>query len=398
VHAMLARCLKKDKTFRKYMDKVDRDESGSLSSKEWRRLLAKLKKKDHASDSWKLTSDIVELTFKLVLASTGSNDDELTYAGLQAWVLAETEAKVGSALSTDISSWGRNSSVVVHPQVKAPAPTTINEMKDAITKMYRKYAPEKLSDASFVDHFVDHFIEQHGKEKLWSELCQIIEKKYDCDLNDFHTAKAPDEVVMSREAVIWQSRYVKIEKMSISTNEYKTVCGRHYTGELDENGIANGRGTMRYSGGAKYIGEYKNDKRHGQGVQYFADGSVYYKGEWRDGRRLHPPYFGYYSEKWWECEGCCVPDKYREKDKTIKPLWQCFACLFCLPCNILVFIGEIITDKDMPDNSEQIRDRERAREPTMQSQMYSEMYSAHTDDLDLYRQYIRGVNEYGNTE
>ena len=42
VHAMLARRLKKDKTFHKYMVKVDKDESGSLSSKEWRKLLAKL--------------------------------------------------------------------------------------------------------------------------------------------------------------------------------------------------------------------------------------------------------------------------------------------------------------------------------------------------------------------
>ena len=108
VHAMLARRLKKDKTFHKYMDKVDKDESGSLSRKEWRKLLAKLKKKDHASDSWELTSDIVELTFKLVLASTKSNDGELTYAGLQAWVVLETESKVDSALSADISSWGRN--------------------------------------------------------------------------------------------------------------------------------------------------------------------------------------------------------------------------------------------------------------------------------------------------
>ena len=67
VHAMLARRLKKDKTFHKYMDKVDKDESGSLSSKEWCKLLAKLKKKDHASDSWELTSDIVKLTFIFLL-------------------------------------------------------------------------------------------------------------------------------------------------------------------------------------------------------------------------------------------------------------------------------------------------------------------------------------------
>jgi len=56
--------------------------------------------------------------------------------------------------------------------------------------------------------------------------------------------------------------------VSISANEYKTVCERHYTGDLDENDIANGQGTMkyRYSGGAKYIGEFKSDKRHGQGI------------------------------------------------------------------------------------------------------------------------------------
>ena len=43
-----------------------------------------------------------------MLASTKSNDGELTYAGLQAWVVLETESKVDSALSADISSWGRN--------------------------------------------------------------------------------------------------------------------------------------------------------------------------------------------------------------------------------------------------------------------------------------------------
>ena len=240
VHAMLARRLKKDKTFHKYMDKVDKDESGSLSSKEWCKLLAKLKKKDHASDSWELTSDIVKLTFKVVLASTGSKDDELTYAGLQDWVVAETEF-LDAALSVDISSWGRNernSSVVVHPQVKVKAPApTINEMKDAVTKMFRKYAPEKLSAASFVDHFIGRFLKQYGfaeyqdlnvlqKEKLWSKLCQIIEKKYDCNLNDFlctstatpimgtliclntSTAKTPEEVVMTREAKQHPSGFV----------------------------------------------------------------------------------------------------------------------------------------------------------------------------------------------
>ena len=80
----------------------------------------------------------------------------------------------------------------------SPAPTTINEMKDAITKMYQEYAPEKLSDGAFVDRFVDQFNDQHGFENVWSELCQIIGKKYNCDLNDFMNSFGKTLVDISR--------------------------------------------------------------------------------------------------------------------------------------------------------------------------------------------------------
>ena len=334
VHAMLARCLEKDKTFRKHMDTVDRDESGSLSSKEWRILLAKLKKKDHASDSWELTSDIVKLTFKLVLASTGSNDDELTYAGLQAWVVAETKAKGDySALSADISSWGRNernSSVVVHPQVKAPAPTTINEMKDAVTKMYQKYAPEKLSNVSFVDHFIDQFVEQHvfaeyqyfmklfpnqrkrenfqyvlPKEKLWSELCQFIEQKYDCNLNDFKytaarpismgtlicpntsTAIKPDEIAMTRETKQDQgepSRRVHVCLVGLKAQELNGRMGWTTT-EIIKEGEGKGRYHVIFDGkdalkeGNFWPMNCIEAKQHPGGFYGgFVDGQYYYDG------------------------------------------------------------------------------------------------------------------------
>ena len=153
--------------------------------------------------------------------------------------------------------------------------------------------------------------------------------------------------------------------MSISTNEYKTVCGRHYTGELDENGIANGRGTMIYSGGAKYIGEYKNDKRHGQGIQYFVNGSVYYRGEWRNGKRLHPPYPGLDKEVCCECEGCCVPDACREKDKRPNKCWVCIQCLFCIACAL---ICEVICCED--DDQKKESSGKQARK---QDRMWSEM-------------------------
>ena len=41
-----------------------------------------------------------------------------------------------------------------------------------------------------------------------------------------------------------------------------------------------GQGTVEYTDGSKYVGWWKNDKRHGQGTWTFPDGSRYV-GEWR---------------------------------------------------------------------------------------------------------------------
>tara|TARA_B100000686_G_C16570793_1_gene852821 strand:- start:15 stop:683 length:669 start_codon:yes stop_codon:yes gene_type:complete len=43
-------------------------------------------------------------------------------------------------------------------------------------------------------------------------------------------------------------------------------------------------GTYTWADGNKYIGEWKNDKWHGQGTYTWADGDKYV-GEWRDGKR-----------------------------------------------------------------------------------------------------------------
>ncbi len=37
----------------------------------------------------------------------------------------------------------------------------------------------------------------------------------------------------------------------------------------------NGYGTYTWASGNKYVGEYKDGKRHGQGTLTFADGTVY---------------------------------------------------------------------------------------------------------------------------
>ena len=40
--------------------------------------------------------------------------------------------------------------------------------------------------------------------------------------------------------------------------------------------------TFRYGNGAKYVGEFRNDRRHGQGITYHADGTVDKEGIWKE--------------------------------------------------------------------------------------------------------------------
>jgi hypothetical protein len=71
---------------------------------------------------------------------------------------------------------------VVGSSMQKP-PTTKQEIKKAVTKMYKQYAPDKLSDTAFVDRLVDHFVDEHGFQASWSELRKTCEKTYSCDLN-----------------------------------------------------------------------------------------------------------------------------------------------------------------------------------------------------------------------
>jgi len=58
--------------------------------------------------------------------------------------------------------------------------------------------------------------------------------------------------------------------------------GAKYVGEFRDD-KANGQGTHTLPGGHKYVGEYRDFKRHGQGTHTFPDGAKYV-GEFRDGK------------------------------------------------------------------------------------------------------------------
>ena len=59
--------------------------------------------------------------------------------------------------------------------------------------------------------------------------------------------------------------------------------GDKYVGEFKD-GKRNGQGTFLFPSGDKYVGEYKDDKRNGQGTYTNANGDKYV-GEFKDGKR-----------------------------------------------------------------------------------------------------------------
>ena len=58
--------------------------------------------------------------------------------------------------------------------------------------------------------------------------------------------------------------------------------GDKYVGEF-RNGKRNGQGTYTFATGDKYVGQHRNGKRHGQGTFTFANGNKYV-GEFRNGK------------------------------------------------------------------------------------------------------------------
>lgn len=50
--------------------------------------------------------------------------------------------------------------------------------------------------------------------------------------------------------------------------------GNLFTGLFDKDGIRNGKGIKVYTNGATYKGVWINDKRHGEGIKTWADGTT----------------------------------------------------------------------------------------------------------------------------
>ena len=49
------------------------------------------------------------------------------------------------------------------------------------------------------------------------------------------------------------------------------------------NGKAEGKGTVVYDGKDKYVGDFKDDMKHGKGKYFDTERLLYYNGDWREG-------------------------------------------------------------------------------------------------------------------
>jgi hypothetical protein len=66
----------------------------------------------------------------------------------------------------------------------------------------------------------------------------------------------------------------------LADNQFK---GDKYVGEFRD-GKPNGQGTYTWANGNKYVGEYRDGKRHGQGILTYADGRPPQEGVWEDNK------------------------------------------------------------------------------------------------------------------
>ena len=77
---------------------------------------------------------------------------------------------------------------------------------------------------------------------------------------------------------------------------YKNKNGDVYKGEF-KNGKRHGQGIKKYKNGDKYAGEFKNDKKHGNGEFIFVVEGDKYVGEFKDGIRCG---YGEYTFAGWK--------------------------------------------------------------------------------------------------
>lgn len=117
-----------------------------------------------------------------------------------------------------------------------------------------------------------------------------IDVKADWDkskIEDAEISKEQKQILKVQEEILKeQSDLLKCKgndykQWSNCKGAYQTENGYKYDGQFKNGKMI--EGTAIYPGGAKYVGKFKNDQPHGQGIFTYPDGSQYY-GDWKDGK------------------------------------------------------------------------------------------------------------------
>lgn len=97
---------------------------------------------------------------------------------------------------------------------------------------------------------------------------------------DFKNDKLSSGIYYYKNGNKFSGSFDSNEKKSLG--EFYWSDGDRYEGEF-LNDAMHGYGTYYWKNGERYEGNWKNDKRDGHGVHYNADGSVWFKGQWKNG-------------------------------------------------------------------------------------------------------------------
>ncbi len=132
---------------------------------------------------------------------------------------------------------------------------------------------------------IDIFIPVGPKQQ---SFCKTV--KADWDKNQIESSemskeqkkilKAQKELKKKQQEIV-QCKGNNYQEWTDCFGKYETDISHTYTGEFKNGEIING--TAKYSADAKYIGQFKNFKPHGQGTFFYSDGASYI-GDWLNGK------------------------------------------------------------------------------------------------------------------
>jgi len=105
-------------------------------------------------------------------------------------------------------------------------------------------------------------------------------EEWDANKKEEAEAKKKQEESLQIESTLTECQGSDSRQWTNCKGTYTTENGYKYGGKFKDGKIL--IGTATYSGGARYVGEFKNDEPHGQGTFTYSDGSKYF-GEWKAG-------------------------------------------------------------------------------------------------------------------